>query len=334
MHERRAFNADRAQIGRRFVEHKLQSLAIEFGVAFLGKNERALTLAVGDEQLDLNERLAATRNGIWVIGVGKAIEQHLDAARFTFEGLLDFDEQLALAAQSPHLALHLGLALKHGIAAPQALLRCSKRLAALIDRRDVFGQNSTAAAHGINLEQRMRRPCRAKRPRLAEPLIRRFQGVRRSLGHRLRHFGLENRIAICLEHLQIEGQLGKRQGIPRIRRKEAQIEREFYGHHGQNAIGKRDVRRQRRNMAERKHYTVNNTNAHDNANREKHAAKASARREEQRGEKYYEQHDIPGHEHVVAKSVAIVATPIGVGEIEGEYEMVHVVRKHGKHGER
>ena len=28
---RRAFNADRAQIGRRFVEHKLQSLAIEFG---------------------------------------------------------------------------------------------------------------------------------------------------------------------------------------------------------------------------------------------------------------------------------------------------------------
>lgn len=50
--------------------------------------------------------------------------------------------------------------------------------------------------------------------------------------------------------------------------------------------------------------------------------------------KYYEQHDIPGHEHVVAKSVAIVATPIGVGEIKGEYEMVHVVRKHGKHGER
>lgn len=50
--------------------------------------------------------------------------------------------------------------------------------------------------------------------------------------------------------------------------------------------------------------------------------------------KYYEQHDIPDHEHVVAKSVAIIATPIGVGEIEGEYEMVHVVRKHGKHGER
>ena len=86
-------------------------------------------------------------------------------------------------------------------------------------------------------------------------------------------------------------------------------------------------------MAERIHYTVNNTNANDNANREKHAAKASARRKEQRGEKYYEQHDIPGHEHVIAKSVAIIATPIGVGEIKGEYEMVHVVRKHGKHGE-
>lgn len=142
LHERRAFDADRAQIGRRFVEHKLQSLAIEFGVAFLGKNERALALAVGDEQLDLNEHLTATRNGIWVIGVGKAIEQHLDAARFTFEGLLDFDEQLALAVQSPHLALHLGLALKHGIAAPQALLRCSKRLAALIDCRDVFGKTA------------------------------------------------------------------------------------------------------------------------------------------------------------------------------------------------
>ena len=55
LHERRAFNADRAQIGRRFVEHKLQSLAIEFGVAFLGKNERTLALAVGDEQLDLNK---------------------------------------------------------------------------------------------------------------------------------------------------------------------------------------------------------------------------------------------------------------------------------------
>lgn len=44
LHERRAFNADRAQIGRRFVEHKLQSLAIEFGVAFLARTSAPLRL--------------------------------------------------------------------------------------------------------------------------------------------------------------------------------------------------------------------------------------------------------------------------------------------------
>ena len=180
----------------------------------------------------------------------------------------------------------------------------------------------------------MRRPCRAKRPRLPEPLFRRFQDVHRSLRHRLRHFGFINRIAICLEHLQIERQFGKRLGIPSIRREESQIEREFYGGHSQNAIGKRNVRRERRHVSKGKHYTVNNAYAHDNANGEKHAAKASARRKEQRGKEYYEQRDIPGHKHVIAKRVAIIASPIGIGEIEGEHEMVHVVRKHDEHGER
>ena len=65
---------ERAQVRRCFVENQLQALAVEIGVAFLGKNQTAFALSVSYQQFHFHQALAARLTRSRVVFPGKVVQ--------------------------------------------------------------------------------------------------------------------------------------------------------------------------------------------------------------------------------------------------------------------